>query len=153
MPVRAHADWLSQTDERVLELLDAEGPLRRPEIRDRLAAVSPGLAMSRAAVDARCAALRERGLVASRDDAVALTATGSGFLDGSVDLSASNRADGLSDSGTGSRERPRVDADGSADDYWVCPDCRWIGERRDLERDESGDDVCPVCRNASEYID
>ncbi|MFB6269059.1 MAG: hypothetical protein ABEH83_03890 [Halobacterium sp.] len=144
MPVRSHAPWLTQTDERLLELLAAEGALQRDAVQTRLAAVSPTLAVSDDTLDERCAVLLDHGLVTERDSGLALTAAGKGFLDGRVDLTA----DGPAFEAAGD-----PDATDPTNDYWTCPDCRWIGEHDDLDTDADGESVCPVCGNDWEFVE
>lgn len=138
MPVRSHAPWLTQTDERLLELLAAEGSLHRAEIHPRLEAAAPALSASADTVHDRCARLRDEALVTESDDGIALTAAGKRFLDGRLDLSAANPPFAAAGG---------PDADDPTNDYWTCPDCRWVGEHGDLAVDDTGDAVCPVCGN------
>lgn len=138
MPVRSHAHWLTQTDERLLELLAAEGSLNRPRIGPRLEAAVPALSVSPATIDDRCALLLDEELVTESDDGIALTAAGKRFLDGRLDLSTTDPPFATAGG---------PEADDPTNDYWTCPDCRWVGEHDDLAVDDTGDAVCPVCGN------
>lgn len=136
MPVRSHAPWLTQTDERLLELLAADGSLDRSELQPRLEAAAPALSVTAATIEDRCTLLLDEELVTESDDGVALTAAGKRFLDGRLDLSTADPAFAATDG-----------PDAPTNDYWTCPDCRWVGDHDDLAVDDTGDAVCPVCGN------
>jgi hypothetical protein len=143
MPVREHAAWLTQVDERLLELLASEGTLDRTALQSRLAAVAPSVSPDDGTVDDRCAVLHDRSLVTETDAGLALTAAGKAFLDGRLDLDGDDAVD----------ETDGVDIEDPTENYWTCPDCRWIGDHDDLATDEHGTSVCPVCGNDWEFVD
>ncbi|MUV61903.1 hypothetical protein [Halobacterium sp. CBA1126] len=126
MPVRLHAEWLTQTDERVLETLDETGPLTRPQLRATLANLSPLLDLSADAFDERCEKLVAHDLLVENDDLVGISTTGEQFLRGDYHLA---------DAATSEPE----DADSG---YWICSECGTTGT--------DGAATCPVCDGDSE---
>lgn len=133
MPVRLHAEWLTQTDERILETLDETGPLTRPELRRTLANLSPLLDLSAPAFNRRCEKLVVHGLLVENDNLIALSTNGKRFLDGDYHLV----------DGEGEQPSSRADNTGG-DGYWICPDCGTTGI--------DGSSTCPVCQNDSRHV-
>lgn len=133
MPVRLHAEWLTQTDERILETLDETGPLTRAELRATLANLSPLLDLSTPAFDRRCEKLVAHGLLVENDNLVALSTAGKQFLDGEYHLVDAD-----------DEEATLRPDDTGGDGYWICPDCGATGV--------DGTGTCPVCQNGSRHI-
>ncbi|WP_336037394.1 hypothetical protein [Halobacterium yunchengense] len=133
MPVRIHAEWLTQTDERILEVLDEAGPLTKSELHTVLSNLAPVLDVPRHEFDQRCAKLHRRGLLVRNDNLVALSTTGMEFLDGEYHLST------FEDGSAGSRPTR-----GTRSDYWICSSC---GTTLTVD-----DDHCPVCNDSSKPV-
>lgn len=133
MPVRLHAEWLTQTDERILETLDETGPLTRPELQSTLAHLSPLLDLSDPEFGNRVQKLVAHGLLVENDNLVALSTRGLGFLDGD---------NHLIDPGDGSPSIRRGSSGG--DGYWICPACGTTGT--------DGSETCPSCDSANQVM-
>lgn len=133
MPVRIHAEWLTQTDERILETLDETGPLTRPELRATLANISPLLDLSAPELSDRCEKLIAHGLLIRNDDLVAVSTSGYEYLSGDHHLL--DRDDELAHV-----EHRHASGDGA----WICPDCGTTGI--------DGRSTCPVCTDTQREI-
>jgi len=80
-------------DDRVLEVLQARGPLSRSELRSVLVTAAGPTPRSGREVDDRLAELRRRGFVGSRDDRLVVTTTGTAYLRGDVDAATLGPSD------------------------------------------------------------
>lgn len=134
MPVRLHAEWLTQTDERILETLAETGAVPRAELQATLAELSPLLALSDYEFESRCRKLAARGLLARNGDLVSLSTRGQSYLAGDVQLA--DREDATPGRGSGAS---------TGDGYWICPDCGATGI--------DGRNDCPVCGDESQRVD
>jgi predicted transcriptional regulator len=84
--MRKHADWLTQTDERVLEFLREYGNHPPSAIRDRLAEIGQDMSLTPQHIGARCRELAEYGLLANVGGGTySITDLGEQFLDGDLD--------------------------------------------------------------------
>lgn len=88
-PIRKHAGWMAQPDDRILEFLHNHGELRTRSLRRGLADSGGNLTYPKAYVDRRCEALTDYGLLAyergtQRYD---ITELGTQYLDGKLDAS------------------------------------------------------------------
>lgn len=147
MTVRKHADWLSQTDERILELLAESGALHRHEIRQDLANRSSSLRRPAKVIEYRCSVLLTHGMIRRTDGGqYEICRFGEGFLEGRID------ADNIAETKDRINDNGEVVGQSGDDEYWTCPDCRWIGTSGRLNRDAEDELVCPVCGNDTEFI-
>lgn len=96
--VRKQGHWMVQLDDRILEVVAGEGPIRRYPVRDALAASGEGLDYPADYVSHRLRRLRTRALlVEDGDGKYRLTDRGRGYLTGTYDAetaeSGASRAD------------------------------------------------------------
>lgn len=89
-PIRKHAAWMAQPDERVLEFLHSHGPHRAEELRSGLSEVSNDLVYPRTYLYKRCELLAEYGLLQYDRQTLKydLTDRAAAYLDGRFDASA-----------------------------------------------------------------
>lgn len=80
-------------DDRLLEILQARGPLVRAQLRSLVVTARGPATHSVREVDQRLATLRRRGLVDADGDRLAVTTTGTAYLEGAVDAAALAPAD------------------------------------------------------------
>lgn len=92
-PVRKHARWMAQPDDRILELLRAYGPRRASELRAELAATGEDLYYPQVYVDKRCEILTDAGLLCRESGPLAYEVTDLGvrYLDGGFDAATISR--------------------------------------------------------------
>jgi hypothetical protein len=90
---RERAPWMRPLDDRLLEVLQARGPLAPSGLRSLLVTTAGPTTRSAQEVEARLATLRRRGLVGRQGDRLAVTATGSAYLRGEVDAATLSPAD------------------------------------------------------------
>lgn len=88
-PVRKHAEWMAQPDDRILEFLCNHGELRTRSLRRGLADSGGNLTYPKAYVDRRCEALARYGLLTYERGSrrYEITELGEQYLEGSLDAS------------------------------------------------------------------
>lgn len=88
-PVRKHAGWMAQPDDRILEFLCNHGELRTRSLRRGLADSGGNLTYPKAYVDRRCEALAKYGLLAYERGSrrYEITELGEQYLAGTLDAS------------------------------------------------------------------
>lgn len=80
--MRKAPNWLTQADERILELLVDSDPLPATAIRDKLAAISPATDYSRAHISRRCGTLSKNDLLERRYRNYSISEQGEAYLTG-----------------------------------------------------------------------
>ena len=84
--MRRHADWMTQTDERVLEYLRENGNFPPSAIRDGLVEISEDIDYHQSHIGRRCRALDDHGLVENVGGGTySITDLGKRYLDGEFD--------------------------------------------------------------------
>lgn len=84
--MRKHADWITQTDERILEYLREHGNAPPSVIQDRLAGIGEDLTYSTNHLGMRCRTLADHGLAENLGGGTySITDLGEQFLDGEID--------------------------------------------------------------------
>jgi len=80
-------------DDRLLEVLQARGPLTSTALRSLLVTASGPTTRSGGEIDARLRTLRRRGLIGTHGDRFVVTDTGTAYLRGEVDAAALAQTD------------------------------------------------------------
>lgn len=84
--LRKAPDWLTQADERILELLVDSDPLPTTAIRDKLAATSPATDYSRGHISRRCSTLSKNEFLEKRYLNYSISEQGEAYLSGERQL-------------------------------------------------------------------
>ncbi|WP_254546641.1 MarR family transcriptional regulator [Halomarina pelagica] len=93
--MRRHAEWMGKADDRILELLRADGPATPRALRDGMAARGTGTVYRRTDVERRCERLAAHGLIAFDGyGPCELTPLGDRYLRGDLDANELDRSDG-----------------------------------------------------------
>lgn len=86
--MRKHAEWMSSTDERILEFLAENGNYQPSAMRDRLEELGGDLDYHSNWINKRCRKLESYGLLANVGGGVySITDEGRAFLEGDLDAS------------------------------------------------------------------
>lgn len=89
--LRKHADWMSKNDDRIMEYLADNGPLRPRTLRDGLGDAGRGLDFRVAYLDQRLEILAEAGLLETSGLEYDLADRGRAYLDGDLDVARISR--------------------------------------------------------------
>ncbi len=93
--MRRHAEWMGKADDRILELLQTDGPKTPHELRDEMAARGTGTVYQRTDIERRCERLAAYGLIAYDGyGKCERTALGERYLLGELDANELDRSDG-----------------------------------------------------------
>jgi hypothetical protein len=80
--LRKTPDWVTQADERILELLVDTDPLPASAIREKLASINSATEYSRGHISRRCSILAESGFLKKRYRNYSLSDQGYEYLSG-----------------------------------------------------------------------
>lgn len=84
--MRKHSEWMTQSDERILEFIDEHGNHPPKAIRDSLAELSSGMEYHPNYIQVRCRTLQDHGFLQNVGGGTySITEVGREFLAGEID--------------------------------------------------------------------
>ena len=87
--MRKPADWMTFSDDRILEFLSTNHPHGPTKMADKMSEIAPGFERTRNTISLRCRRLEEHGLLEDVSRGVyAITEEGEAYLEGELDVSS-----------------------------------------------------------------